>query len=162
MRTPSARRSDCGCRAGRSRSEAATLSASAAWKRSRCSRTRIKMTQATISLRNTLWLTAALAMVAAPHAERLPWWVVMLAAMLVLWRGYIGRTRPELPRQWLIMTIVARATAGIYLNYRTIFGRDAGVALLIVMLALKLLETRSQRDGMLLTFLGYFLVITNF
>lgn len=120
------------------------------------------MTQTTISLRNTLWLTAALAMVAAPHAERLPWWVVMLAAMLVLWRVYLGCTRLELPRKWLIMMIVAGATAGIYLNYRTIFGRDAGVALLIVMLALKLLETRSQRDGMLLTFLGYFLVITNF
>lgn len=118
--------------------------------------------QAAISLRNTLWLTAALAMVAAPHAERLPWWVIMLAAMLVLWRVYLGRARLELPRKWLMMMIVAGATAGVYLNYRTIFGRDAGVALLIVMLALKLLETRSQRDGMLLTFLGYFLVITNF
>lgn len=118
--------------------------------------------QAVISLRNTLWLTVALAMVAAPHAERLPWWVIMLAAMLVLWRVYLGRARLELPRKWLMMMIVAAATAGIYLNYRTIFGRDAGVALLIVMLALKLLETRSQRDGMLLTFLGYFLVITNF
>jgi transglutaminase-like putative cysteine protease len=120
------------------------------------------MAQATISLRNTLWLTAALAMVAAPHAERLPWWVIMLAVMLVLWRIYLGRARLALPRSWLTLMIVAGATAGIYLTYRTIFGRDAGIALLIVMLALKLLETRSQRDGMLLTFLGYFLVITNF
>jgi len=36
------------------------------------------------------------------------------------------------------------------------------VALLVVMLALKLLETRVLRDGILLIFLGYFLVITNF
>ena len=36
------------------------------------------------------------------------------------------------------------------------------MALLVVMLALKLLETRVLRDAMLLIFLGYFLVITNF
>lgn len=115
-----------------------------------------------LSLRNMLWLTASLAMVAAPHIERLPWWVSMLAATLALWRVYLGRMRLDLPRKWLLLTIVAGATAGVYLGYRTIFGRDAGVALLIVMLALKLLETRSQRDAMLLSFLGYFLVITNF
>lgn len=120
------------------------------------------MGRTAISLPNTLWLTAALTMVAAPHAERLPWWVSSLAAMLALWRIYLGYNRLELPRQWLLLAIVAVATAGVYLNYRTIFGRDAGLALLIVMLALKLLETRSQRDAMLLAFLGYFLVITNF
>ncbi|OGA41217.1 MAG: hypothetical protein A3G24_02035 [Betaproteobacteria bacterium RIFCSPLOWO2_12_FULL_62_13] len=120
------------------------------------------MTQATISLRNTLWLTAALAMVAAPHAVRLPWWVTMLAVVLALWRVYVGRTRLDLPRKWLLLMVVVGATAGIYLKYRTIFGRDAGVALLIIMLALKVLETRTQRDAVLLIFLAYFLVITNF
>jgi transglutaminase-like putative cysteine protease len=54
------------------------------------------------------------------------------------------------------------ATIGVFLSYRTIFGRDAGVALLVVMLGLKLLETRTWRDAMLMSFLGYFLVITNF
>jgi transglutaminase-like putative cysteine protease len=118
--------------------------------------------QTAISLRNTLWLSAALAMVAAPHVARLPWWITTLVVVLAAWRIYLGRTRLELPRKWLLLTIVAGATAGIFLNYRTIFGRDAGVALLVVMLALKLLETRSQRDAVLLVFLAYFLVITNF
>ncbi|MBI4193827.1 MAG: DUF3488 domain-containing transglutaminase family protein [Betaproteobacteria bacterium] len=116
----------------------------------------------TISLRNTLWLAAAFTMVAAPHAVRLPWWITLLALMIVLWRVYLGRARLELPRKWLLLIVVMGVTAGVYLNYRTLFGRDAGVALLVVMLALKLLETRSQRDAALVVFLGYFLVITNF
>jgi len=120
------------------------------------------MNDTTLSLRNTLWLFAALAMVAAPHVERLPWWITILAVILMLWRTYLGRHRLPLPRKWLLLLIVAGATAGIYLHYRTIFGRDAGVALLIVMLALKLMETKSRRDAILLFFLAYFLVITNF
>lgn len=115
-----------------------------------------------ISLHDTLWLTGALALVAAPHSTRLPWWITALVATLAVWRVYLGRTRHPLPRKWALLAVVAGATAGVYLDYRTLFGRDAGVALLIVMLALKLLETRSQRDAVLLIFLGYFLVITNF
>lgn len=82
--------------------------------------------------------------------------------MLTLWRMYLGRTQLELPRRSLLMAAAVGAIAAVFLNYRTIFGRDAGVALLIVMLALKLLETRSQRDALIFIFLGYFLIVTNF
>lgn len=115
-----------------------------------------------ISLRDTLWISAAFALVAAPHAARLPWWSVAVTAALLAWRVYLARMRLALPRKWLLMTLVAGAAAGIYLHYRTLFGRDAGVALLVIMLALKLMETRSQRDALVVIFLGYFLVITNF
>ncbi|MFZ5530350.1 MAG: transglutaminase TgpA family protein, partial [Pseudomonadota bacterium] len=39
---------------------------------------------------------------------------------------------------------------------------DAGIALLVTMLAMKLMEIRTLRDAMLLNVLGYFVVITNF
>ena len=115
-----------------------------------------------LALHHVLWLVVSLGLVTAPHATRLPWWVVALVATLGAWRAYIGYARHILPNRWLLLVIVVVATIGIYLNYRTIFGRDAGVALLVVMLGLKLLEMRSLRDAMLLIFLGYFLVITNF
>lgn len=111
---------------------------------------------------HVLWLLLSLALITAPHASRLPWWIVALVATLGAWRAYIAYGRHALPNRWLLLLIVIVATVGIYLNYRTIFGRDAGVALLVVMLGLKLLEMRSLRDAMLLIFLGYFLVITNF
>ncbi|MEQ1776717.1 MAG: DUF3488 and transglutaminase-like domain-containing protein [Burkholderiales bacterium] len=115
-----------------------------------------------ISLRNTVWLTIAFALVAAPHTARLPWWLSALVGAMCLWRVYLARTRLALPARWLLITIVTASAAAIFLHYRTLFGRDAGVALLVLMISLKLLETRTQRDGMVLAFIGYFLVITNF
>ncbi|HKA43122.1 MAG TPA: DUF3488 and transglutaminase-like domain-containing protein [Burkholderiales bacterium] len=115
-----------------------------------------------LHVRHIVWLLISLALVTAPHIERLPWWLVGLVITLATWRAYLGYARLPLPGRWLLLFVVVGATAGVYFNYRTIFGRDAGIALLVVMLALKLLETRVLRDAMLLTFLGYFLVITNF
>jgi transglutaminase-like putative cysteine protease len=117
---------------------------------------------ALLSVRQTLWLTGALVLVAAPHAERLPWWLTLLASVLVGWRVYVATMRLRLPHRAILLTIVAATSAGVYLHYGTVFGRDAGVALLVVMLTLKILEMKSIRDGMLLIFLSYFLVITNF
>ncbi len=117
---------------------------------------------AAISLRNTVWITLTLALIAAPHAERLPLWLTVIAAVFCGWRLYLARMRLELPARWLMIFIVAAGSAAIYLEYRTLFGRDAGVALLVLMISLKLMETRTQRDGMVLAFIGYFLVITNF
>lgn len=120
------------------------------------------MTTSGIGLRDTLWISAAFGLVAAPHALRLPWWITAVTAALIAWRTYLGRAHLELPRSWLLMVLVTGAAAGIYLHHRTLFGRDAGVALLVIMLALKLMETRSRRDALVVIFLGYFLVITNF
>jgi transglutaminase-like putative cysteine protease len=112
--------------------------------------------------RNARWLLASLALVVAPHALHMPAWTVALIATLIAWRAYIGYARLALPNRWLLLLFALAATFGVFLSYRTIFGRDAGVTLLVVMLGLKLLETRTLRDAMLLSFLSYFLVITNF
>lgn len=112
--------------------------------------------------RHVRWLLASLALVAAPHALHMPGWTVALIVTLIAWRAYVGYARLALPNRWLLLLVALAATIGVFLSYRTIFGRDAGVTLLVVMLGLKLLETRTLRDAMLLSFLGYFLVITNF
>ena len=116
----------------------------------------------TISLGNTLSLILAFGLVAAPHTEHLPLWLSALAGAMCLWRAYIARMRLTLPARWLLVLVVVASSAAIYLQYRTLFGRDAGVALLVLMISLKLMETRTQRDGMVLAFISYFLVMTNF
>ena len=113
-------------------------------------------------LRHVAWLLGSLTLVAAPHAERLPWWIIILVAMLMLWRGYAALYALRLPRQWLLLLIAAGALGGIYITYGRILGRDSGIALLMVMLALKLMEMATLRDAMVLIFIAYFLVITNF
>jgi transglutaminase-like putative cysteine protease len=113
-------------------------------------------------LRHVAWLLASLVLVAAPHAERVPLWITLLVIMLFVWRGYIALGGLALPRKWILMLIAAGALGGIYLSYGRILGRDSGIALLMVMLALKLMEMATLRDAMVLIFIAYFLVVTNF
>ncbi|MBI3045521.1 MAG: DUF3488 domain-containing transglutaminase family protein [Betaproteobacteria bacterium] len=115
-----------------------------------------------IAWRHVAYLLLSLTMVAAPHVFYLRWWTIALVSALIAWRAYLGYARLALPSRWLLILVALGATLGVFISYRTIFGRDAGVALLVVMLGLKFLETRTLRDATLLIFLGYFLVITNF
>jgi transglutaminase-like putative cysteine protease len=108
------------------------------------------------------WLLASLLVVILPHAARLPWWISMFAfgmggAHILLLRhpGW------KVPRVLLLAATLAGA-CGVFLKYGTLLGRNAGVALLVVMATLKLLELRRSRDALLLVFLNYFLVVTNF
>jgi transglutaminase-like putative cysteine protease len=115
-----------------------------------------------IQLRHLFWLLSGLALVAAPHTPRLPWWLDLIALILVAWRVYLGWGKRALPKQWLLALFVGGGLLGVYFTYRTIFGRDSGVALLVLFLSLKLLETNHQRDAMVLVLLTYFLALTNF
>jgi transglutaminase-like putative cysteine protease len=118
--------------------------------------------QQPIAWRHVSYLLLSLTMVAAPHALYLPWWIIAVVGTVIAWRAYLGYARYGLPGRWMLVLIASAATIGVFISYRTIFGREAGVALLVIMLALKFLETRTLRDAVLLIFLGYFLVITNF
>lgn len=101
-------------------------------------------------------------MVMAPHVERLPIWIPLAAGALMLWRFYMGLRRQPLLPKWLLFLLAIAAFVGIYLSYSRIFGRDTGVALLMLLVGLKLMETQTIRDATLVFFIGYFLVITNF
>ncbi len=107
-------------------------------------------------------LLATMALVIAPHATRLPLWLTAFAAGIIAWRYLAGRGKLPLPSKWLLLALAIAATVGILLQYRTLFGRDAGVALFTLMVSLKLLELKSERDAWLIVFLGYFFVITHF
>jgi transglutaminase-like putative cysteine protease len=115
-----------------------------------------------VAWRHICYLLLSLSMVAAPHAFYLPWWIILVTAVLIAWRAYLGYARYTLPGRWMLMLVAVAATIGVFISYRTIFGREAGIALLVIMLGLKFLETRTLRDAVLLIYLGYFLVITNF
>lgn len=111
-------------------------------------------------------LLASLAVVLAPHALRMPAWLSVLVALFIGWRigvmrGVLGR-RLLPPSRLLLVSMVSASSLGVFMQYGTLFGRDPGVALLSIMIAMKLLELRSRRDATVLVFLAYFLVITNF
>jgi transglutaminase-like putative cysteine protease len=98
----------------------------------------------------------------AAHLLRLPVWLAALVGTVLVWRFYIAHRNLNFPGKWLMGLVALAGAAGVLLEFRTLLGRDAGVALLVIMLALKFLETRTQRDAMLLGQLGFFLLVTNF
>jgi protein-glutamine gamma-glutamyltransferase len=116
----------------------------------------------TVAPRELAMLTASLLIVIAPHAPRAPWWLMLLTLCLYGWRGYFALNRRPLPARWLLLAVAAVAMLGVWIEYRTLFGRSAGIVLLVLFSGLKLLETQTHRDAAIAAFLGYFLIITNF
>ena len=111
---------------------------------------------------DTLLLIGACVLVMMPHAWHLPAWATLAASALLLWRGWITFHGKRMPARWLLLPVVALLMLGVYNSYRTFLGREAGVCMLVLLLALKLLEMRARRDLFVVTFLSFFVLLTNF
>ena len=112
-------------------------------------------------VRDILWLLLTLAWVLAPHALVLPWWVSASTAALVGWRAWITWRGHRLPHRLLPIALTCVAGIAVWLQYRTIFGKDAGVAFVVLLLGLKLLEMRARRDIFVVIFLSLFVMLTS-
>lgn len=108
------------------------------------------------------WLLAALLMVVLPHAPRVPTLVTAFFLIVVTWRYFIAKNNWMLPPRWVRLVLGIAGLGFVYSAYHTIVGRDAGIALLIAMLAIKLLEISNQRDAYVSVLIAYFLVVTHF
>nr|WP_116606346.1 DUF3488 and transglutaminase-like domain-containing protein [uncultured Albidiferax sp.] len=112
--------------------------------------------------RDTLFLLAVIAWVVLPQVGNLPLWCAGLAAGVLLWRGWLAwRSRP-LPSRWWLLALLAVTLAATWATHKTLLGRDAGVTLIVLLLALKTLELRARRDAFVVFFLGFFTMLSNF
>lgn len=112
--------------------------------------------------RDTLFLLFVIVWVIAPQVPNLPVWTTVLAGGLLLWRGWLAIQGKALPGRWTVAALLALAVVGTLLTHRTILGRDAGVTLIVLLLVLKMLELRARRDAMVVFFLGFFTMLSNF
>ena len=108
------------------------------------------------------WLLMAALVTAGPHASHLPLWLSLLVATVFVWRTWLWHRRAHLPQRWPLALLVAGSVAGIGWQFNTLFGRDAGVALLVLFMALKPMEMRTRRDALVVVMLGYFLLLTHY
>ncbi|MCX7278028.1 MAG: DUF3488 and transglutaminase-like domain-containing protein [Burkholderiales bacterium] len=112
--------------------------------------------------RDTLFLLLVIAWVVLPQVGNLPLWCTGLSAGVLLWRGWLAwRARP-LPSRWWLAALLAVTLAATWATHKTLLGRDAGVTLIVVLLALKTLELRARRDAFVVFFLGFFTMLSNF
>lgn len=112
--------------------------------------------------RDTLFMLCVIAWVIAPLVRELPVWTSVAVALLLLLRGTLAWRAKPLPGRWTMHLLMLCAVAGTLLTHRTIVGRDPGLTLVILLLALKTLEARAQRDAMVIFFLAFFSMLSNF
>ena len=112
--------------------------------------------------RDTLFLLLVIGWTIAPHLWHLPARCGLLAGAILLWRARLALAQARLPSRWIVAAVLVLAGALTLWSQRTLLGRDAGVTLLVVLMSLKTLELRARRDAMVVFFLGFFLVLTNF
>jgi transglutaminase-like putative cysteine protease len=107
------------------------------------------------------WTTGVVAGATVPHWSHLPFWIPVLLAVAIAWRFAEHLHGWRLPRAVLRLALAMLAFAGVLAEYGTVNGIEPGTALLVVMVALKLLESRSRRDELVLIIICYFLVFAS-
>ncbi|MDH3429770.1 MAG: DUF3488 and transglutaminase-like domain-containing protein [Gammaproteobacteria bacterium] len=106
------------------------------------------------------WTLAALVFSLVPHVQFLPLWITAAFVICGAWRYLIERRRRALPSPYLRVLLALGCFLGVFATYATISGVGPGSALLAIMAALKLLETRKRRDQFVLLFIAIFLVMS--
>ncbi len=107
------------------------------------------------------WTLGALMISVAPHVPFLPFWITGAFLCCAAWRYVVEKQRRALPSMWLRAGLALGCFLGVLGTYSSISGVGPGSALLAIMAALKLLETRQRRDQFVLLFLSIFLVMSS-
>jgi len=112
--------------------------------------------------RDTGFMLVLIGWTIAPHLPHLPPWVGALAFAVLLWRAGLAWRQAPLPGRRSVVLLLVLAASLTWWSERTLLGKEAGVILLVVLMALKTLELRARRDALVVFFLGFFLVLTHF
>lgn len=96
------------------------------------------------SVKGFMLVTAILSLL--PFLGHVPWSIAALAALLLLWRGWLDQRDAPRPSRPLLLLVVGLGVALCLAEYRTLLGREAGLTLLSLLLPLKLLESQRPRD----------------
>ncbi len=111
-------------------------------------------------LKSLPWTMAAMSFALLPHVLFMPFWVSAAMLIAAIWRYTLERRRGMLPSVFVRGILALACFLGVLATYETISGVGPGSALLAVMAAMKLLETRRRRDQFVLLFIALFLTMS--
>lgn len=120
------------------------------------------MKQKPLTTRHLKWLLLSLGAVLALHVINLPAWVIIISATFGIWRYVLDKKHWALPKMRVLIPITSVICLAVVFNFSDSFGRDASISLLVLMCAMKLLETKTLRDYMLVIAIAYFLIGSTF
>ena len=112
--------------------------------------------------RDTVFMVLLIGWTIAPHLYNLPPWVAGLTGVVLAWRVWLAWRQKPLPGRFAVLGLLGVAAVLTFTAEKTLVSKDAGVTLLVVLMALKTLELRARRVAMVVFFLGFFLVLTTF
>ena len=109
-----------------------------------------------------LILLLGLMLVLIPHFSHLPLWLSIVTTALILWRACYELQLCKIPGKITLFILTIMLLIGIVFSYHTILGRNAGSAMLLGLLCLKLFEIKSYRDVSIIINLALFSIVINF
>lgn len=112
--------------------------------------------------RDTLFTLAVIAWVLMPQVNHVPLWCSLLVSSVLLWRTWLAASARPLPSRWWLVLVLVVAVSATFFSFGTFLGRQPGVTLIMVLLALKTLELRARRDAFVVFFLCFFSMLTSF
>src|SRR5688572_7514893 len=87
--------------------------------------------------RDTLFLLGVIAWTVLPHVGQLPVWCSLLTAVVLLWRARLALTNGVLPGRWVLVGVLVLAAGLTLWSFRTLLGKEPGVTMVVVLMALK-------------------------
>jgi transglutaminase-like putative cysteine protease len=112
--------------------------------------------------RDQALLLLAVAVAVVPHSDHLPLWSKGVLVGMWIWRAWLAQTLKPAPSRIVIVALLVLLTTLVWIEHGTLWGRDASVHFLLVLLGLKILEMRARRDVFVIVFLCLFVLETQF
>ncbi|MEI8109256.1 MAG: DUF3488 and transglutaminase-like domain-containing protein, partial [Verrucomicrobiota bacterium] len=94
-----------------------------------------------------------------PLLDHLAGWAAALFFLATFTRICLSRPSSRMPSIPLKLALLSASTAGLYLSYGTLLGIEPSISLLLLLIALKSLESNTPRDFQILALLGFFLAL---
>jgi transglutaminase-like putative cysteine protease len=107
-------------------------------------------------------LLVAVAVAVLPHFSHLPLWSVVVLGGLWIWRAWLAQTLKPAPSRIIVVALLALLSTAVWIEHGTLWGRDASVHFLLMLIGLKVLEMRARRDVFVIVFLSLFVLETQF
>lgn len=112
--------------------------------------------------RDTLFLLGIIGWIVLMQAPHMPWGSTVFCGAVLIWRAWLTLRQKPAPSRWLVIGLLLLALSITAAQFRTIVGREAGSALVLLLLTLKTLEIKARRDTFVIFFLGFFTLLSHF